>query len=152
MEAANTFLAMLMEANAIVGKAHRGAQFYEADLNIAMAGSPWRFVFNVPGAPGKINGTAILSNYMGKFQLPPKFIDEPWVEDRIIPLPVRLDLSEAQNLAKQAGYGGHIAYITLRFALYPGVNEPSYVFGIPSQRVHVFVGVNSRKVSTQPME
>ena len=145
-----TFLAMLNGAAAIVSKQYPGAQFYEADLNIAMAGSPWRFVFNVPaGAHGK-NGTAFLYNYLGNFQLPPAFVPQPWLEDVVIPLPITRDLAEAQVLAEKAGYKAPIAAITLRWPLYPGVTEPSYIFSMPSVGLWVFVGVHTGKVTTQP--
>ena len=71
----STFLDMLNEANAIVQKSYPGAEFYEADLNLQMAGSPWQFVFNDPST--KPNSTVILKNYMGKFQLPPQHVDSP---------------------------------------------------------------------------
>jgi len=143
-----TFLDMLVEANDIVSQAYPGAQFYEADLNIAMAGSPWRFVFNVPPANPKVtNTTAILSNYMGNFQMPPRHYDSPWLEDVVIPLPIKLDLNTAVQLAKDAGYDANINYINLRWPLYPGVTEPSYIFNMPSLNMRVFVGVYSHKVS-----
>ncbi|WP_417319232.1 hypothetical protein [Emcibacter sp.] len=142
------FLDMLNEANSIVAKYYPGAEFYEADLNIELVGSPWRFVFNIPPAGSHAsNTTAILTNYMGNFQMPPRHYDAPWLEDVVIPLPIKLDLAAAVQLAKDAGYDGNISYITLRWPLYPGVNEPSYIFNMPSMNTRVFVGVYSKKVS-----
>lgn len=145
-----SFLDMLNQANAIVQQSYPGAQFYEADLNIEMAGSPWRFVFNDPSTH-PVNSTVILKNYMGQFQLPPQHIDQPWLEDRVIPLPIQLDLAKAQALAQQQ-YSGNITQITLRWPLYPGVNEPSYIFTVPSRGGWVFVGVYSLRVSFQPFQ
>lgn len=145
-----TFLDMLNQANAIVQQSYPGAQFYEADLNIEMAGSPWRFVFNDPSTR-PVNSTVILKNYMGQFQLPPQHIDQPWLEDRVIPLPIKVDLAKAQALAQQQ-YSGNITQITLRWPLYPGVNEPSYIFTVPSRGGWVFVGVYSLTVSFEPFQ
>jgi hypothetical protein len=147
---AGTFLDMLNQAATIVRAQYPAAQFYEADLNIAMTGSPWRFVFNVPSGGHGVNGTVFLYNYMGRFQLPPTYVPQPWLEDVVIPLPISLDLAEALALAEKAGYTGQTTNIVLRHPLYPGVIEPSYIFTMPSRGVWVFVGVNSRKVTTQP--
>ena len=149
-EAYGNFLAMLNEANAIVQADYPGAQFYEADLNIQMAGSPWRFVFNDPST--KPNSTVILKNYLGQFQLPPTHIDQPWLEDRVIPLPINLDLATAEQLARNAGYSGNITQITLRWPLYPGVYEPSYIFTMPVEGGWVFVGVYDHKVSFESFQ
>lgn len=142
-----SFLSILDEANTNVHKEFAGAQFYEADHNLTLLGAPWRFVFNVPAAGSKgVNTTAIIDYFpdrgiFGSVQ----HIDQPWLEDRVIPLPIPLDLSEAEALARKAGYTGNIAVINLRWALYPGVNEPSYILTM-SSNVHVFVGVYSRTV------
>lgn len=146
---ASSFLDMLNEANAIVTADYPGATFYEANLNVEMAGSPWQFVFNDPNTVP--NGTVMLNNYMGNFQLPPKHYNAPWGGDRPIKLPIPMSLEEAEYLAKNAGYTGNIAVITLRWPLTAGSTEPLYIFGIPSQDVHVFVGVYSHKVTTAPI-
>lgn len=145
-----TFLDMLNQANAIAQQYYPGSQFYEADLNIQLAGSPWRFVFNDPSTSP--NSTVIVKNYLGQFQLPPQHVDQPWLEDRVIPLPISLDLAVAEQLARNAGYSGNITMITLRWPLYPGVNEPSYIFTMPAEGGWVFVGVYSRRVSYQPFQ
>lgn len=145
-----SFLDMLNQANVIVRRSYPAAQFYEADLNIEMAGSPWRFVFNDPSTH-PVNSTVILKNYLGQFQLPPQHIDQPWLEDRVIPLPISLDLAEAETLARRQ-YSGNITQITLRWPLYPGVNEPSYIFTMPTKGGWVFVGVYSRRVTFQPFQ
>lgn len=144
------FLAMLNEANAIVQGDYPGAQFYEAHLNIEMAGSPWRFVFNDPSTTP--NSTVILKNYLGQFQLPPEHIDSFWVGDRVIPLPINFDLDTAIQLARNAGYTGNITQITLRWPLYPGVYQPSYIFTMPTAGGWVFVGVYDHKVSLEPFQ
>lgn len=145
-----SFLGMLGQALMIVQQSYPGAQFYEADLNIEMAGSPWRFVFNDPSTH-PVNSTVILKNYMGQFQLPPEHINQPWLEDRVIPMPVTLDLAKAQALAQQQ-YSGNVTQISLRWPLYPGVNEPAYIFTVPSRGGWVFVGVYTLKVSFEPFQ
>ena len=141
------FLKMLDTGHAIVLKEFPQAQLYEADWN---RGQPelWRFVYNDPAtAP---NSTIILNNVKGQFE-PPRHIDSPWLEDRVIPFPVPMNLSVAEALAKKAGFDGDIAAITLRWPLYPESHEPCYILGIPSQHVHVFVGVYTHQVSTSPL-
>ncbi|HJX29609.1 MAG TPA: hypothetical protein VJ885_17030 [Thermoanaerobaculia bacterium] len=144
-----SFLGMLGQALMIVQQSYPSAQFYEADLNIEMAGSPWRFVFNDPSTSP--NSTVILKNYMGQFQLPPQHISQPWLEDRVIPMPVTLDLAKAQAIAQQK-YSGNITQISLRWPLYPGVNEPNYIFTMPTQGGWVFVGVYTQRVSFEPFQ
>lgn len=146
---AESFLEMLYQADAIVRQDYPGATFYEASLNIEMAGSPWQFVFNDPNT--NPNSTAILTNYMGQFQLPPKHYNSPWGGDRTITLPIPLGLEQAEAIARSAGYTGNIVNITLRWPLAFQSNEPLYAFAVPSQGVHVFVGVYSRKVTTTPI-
>lgn len=140
---AEMFLDILNQANAIVNQAYPGAQFYEADQPEPATGN-WRFVFNVPNKT-EVNGTAILWYVAGKFSKP-EYIAQPWLEDRVIPLPIKMDLSTAQTLAGKAGYPPPYKNITLRWALYPGVYEPSYIFGTAAG--FVFVGVYDGKITT----
>lgn len=147
-----TFLDMLNEASTIVRQDYPGAEFYESSLNIQMAGSGWRFVFNIPATgSGRTNTTVFLFNVMGQFQTPPQHIDQPWLEDVIIPLPIDLDLEQAVKLAAEQKFTGNIVNYTLRWALYPGVTEPSYILAIPSQNVRVWVGVYTQKVTSSPL-
>lgn len=146
---AESFLQMLDQANAIVTSDYPGATFYEASLNIEMAGSPWQFVFSDPNTVP--NSTVILTNYMGDFQLPPKHFNAPWGGDRTIRLPIPMSLEEAEALARSAGYTGNIVNITLRWPLTASSLEPLYIFAVPSQNVHVFVGVYTHRVTTAPL-
>jgi hypothetical protein len=145
---ADTFLDILNQANTIVKQSYPTAVFYEADQADPASGN-WRFVFNVPN-PGKINGTALLFYVGGNFQKPPKYVDQPWLEDRVIPLPIKMDLGTAVNLATKAGYPAPYQNITLRWPLYPGVYEPEYIFGRGD--LWVFVGIYDGKVSTAPVQ
>lgn len=140
--AAQVFLDLLNQANAIVNTSYPGAQFYEADQANPTSGN-WRFVFNVPNS-GKMNGTALLFYTAGQFGKP-QYIDQPWLEDRVIPLPIKMDLSTAEALAGKAGYPPPYENITLRWALYPGVYEPAYIFGRAGQ--FIFVGIYDGKVT-----
>jgi hypothetical protein len=79
-----------------------------------------------------------------------KIVDKPWLEDCVIDT-VGLGLAEAIDLMRAANYDAAFAAVTLREPLYPGVDEPSYIFGCP-ELGHVFVGVNSKKVTLEPFE
>jgi hypothetical protein len=156
------FLEILMKAWNIVTAQYPHAQFYEADGR-PEGGSgtnpddvqEWRFVYNIP--PGSkecpdtpSNTTVMLRYYKGSFSKP-SHVCEPWLEDVIIPLPIKMDLGEAITLMQKAGYTDPFSSVTLRWPLYPGVKEPYYIFGIPAQKVWVFVGVYDSKVHTEPM-
>jgi hypothetical protein len=148
-ELPQNFLDMLNEANSIVTSDYPQAQFYEASLDLDLDGSPWQFVFNDPSTTP--NSTVILKNFEGQFQTPPQHIDSFWTEDRIIALPIQLDLEEAQSLCEQQGCGGNPDFITLRWALAPGVTEPHYIFAVMSENRRCFVGVNTKDVQCEPI-
>jgi hypothetical protein len=141
------FLDMLNEADSIVRADYPEAGFYEASIDLGLVGSPWQFVFSAPPT-----GTVFLKNFEGQFQTPPEHVDKPWGGDFVIPLPIDLDLGDAQALCDQQGCGGDVQYITLRWPLVPGDHEPYYIFGIPSQDRRCFVGVRTRQVTCDEMQ
>lgn len=64
----------------------------------------------------------------------------------VVPWPIKLDLVEAANLMKAAGYAEPFINVTLRWPLaYPMPKEPSYIFGL-GNGMFIFVGVNSHTV------
>jgi hypothetical protein len=157
-----TFLDILNEAYKKVLAAYPNAQFYEADGYPDSSGGTksddvqtWRFVYNIPPGskecPDVPYNTTVMLRYdkgsWGKLD----HICEPWLEDVVIPLPIKMDLIEAIILMSKAGYTDPFTSVTLRWPLYPGVNEPYYIFGMPSKGVWVFVGVYDKKVHTEPM-
>jgi hypothetical protein len=142
------FLAILNEAAGIVGASYPGSKFYEADYPSKEGPNSWRFVFL--GPPGPRTTTVMLYYNSGSFGKP-IFIDQPWLEDVVIPLPIQMGLEQATQLKNQAGYTSPASSITLRWPLYPGVNEPYYIFAVPAQSVYVFVGVYDGTVHTQPL-
>lgn len=96
-------------------------------------------------------GTAIIqSTGWGEFG-PVQYIDQPWLEDVVIPWPISMDLSEADKLLKAAGYKGNYSTATLRHPLYPGVEQPFYIFGMTTGE-YVFVGVYDKKVTVNQGE
>jgi len=99
------------------------------------------FIFRLPNyQTGEINWH---DGAMGPLEI----IQDPWVEDQIIPLPVNLELNEAVELMREAGIGVPFVSLTLRKPLYPGVKESSYVFGCPQIHSFVFVGTDSEEVT-----
>lgn len=146
-----TFLDRLHEAAAIVRKHYPGAQLLEADIDLERFGCGWRFVFDVPAAGFKdTHSTAILCHDGARFQTP-QHIETPWLTDKPIPLPIELDIQEAEDLAQRAGYTGEITSVHLRWVLHPGIDEPHYILTIPERDVLVFVGVYTRKVTVGPL-
>lgn len=147
-----TFLDRLNQAAAIVRKRYPGAQLLEADIDLERFACGWRFVFDVPAAGFKdTHSTAILCHDGTRFQMPPQHIEEPWPSDKPIPLPVELDVEEAEDLAMRAGYSGAVTSISLRWVLFPGIDEPHYILTIPEKDVLVFVGLYTRKVTVGPL-
>ncbi|HYX26847.1 MAG TPA: hypothetical protein VFC23_22025 [Thermoanaerobaculia bacterium] len=144
-----TFLEMLGEAARIVRKHYPGARFLEADVDYELFGSGWRFVFDVPATSHKeTHSTVILYNVMGQFQMPLQLVEAPWSGDQPIPLPLPVGLEEAEELSQQAGKNGAISSVSLRWVLFPGIEEPHYILTIPDRDVQVFVGAYSRQVRT----
>lgn len=144
------FLDTLNEAAALVRKRYPGAQFLEADIDLETFGRGWRFVFDVPPAGLRDRCTVILCRNGQGFE-EPQHIDAPWSSDQPIPLPIDLDIQEAENLAHRAGYDGAVASASLRWVLYPGIDEPHYILAIPEKDVLVFVGAYTKKVTVGPL-
>jgi hypothetical protein len=146
------FQEMLNEAAQIVRKHYPGSRFLEADINYELFGSGWRFVFDVPATSLKdTHATVILYNVLGKFQMPLQLVEAPWSGDQPIPLPLPLDLEKAEELAQQAGKHGMVSSVSLRWVLFPGIEEPYYILTIPDRDLLVFVGVYSQQVRATPL-
>ncbi|KAF9524436.1 hypothetical protein CPB83DRAFT_909970 [Crepidotus variabilis] len=79
----------------------------------------------------------------------PIYVDQPTMDDIVIPWPIDMDIKEAQKLKDEAGYKTDFTTVTLRWPLYPGNSEPYYIFGLKGY--YVFVGVYSGKVFTEDM-
>jgi len=143
-----SFLGMANIAVRLVSKKYPGAKLYEGD-GVSPSGpttdvkniNSWRFVFQLPD-----NATAtIQSSVWGEFQ-PIQYIPQPWLGDIVIPWPIKMDITEADRLLKRAGYTKAYGTANLRWPLYPGNNEPYYIFGF-GQSVFVFVGVYTGQVT-----
>jgi hypothetical protein len=145
-----SFLGMANIAVRLVREKYQDAELYEGD-GISPGGpttkvqdvNSWRFVFRAGGG-----GTAIIkSTVWGEFG-PIQYIAEPWLEDRVIPWPIEMDITQADNLLKQAGYTGPYSSVTLRWPLYPGMNQPFYIFQMENEGF-VFVGVYDGSVNRE---
>jgi len=90
-------------------------------------------------------GTAFITtaSSWGEFG-PVYYVGQPWLEDVVIPWPIEMDASEADKLLR-AEYHGPYDSMLLRHPLYPGDDEPYYIFHMVDIGF-VFVGVNSKKV------
>jgi hypothetical protein len=101
----------------------------------------WRFVFRLPN-----NRTALIhSTDWGEFG-PVEVVDQPWLEDRVIPWPIEMDITEAAQLLQHGGHTGPFGAVTLRWPLYPGSNQPYYIFGM-TDGTYVFVGIYDKSVT-----
>jgi hypothetical protein len=142
-----SFLGMANIAVRLVRDRYQDAQLYEGD-GISPGGpttkvqdvNSWRFVFRAGDG-----GTAIIkSTVWGEFG-PIQYIPEPWLEDRVIPWPIDMEITQADDLLKQAGYTQPYSSVTLRWPLYPGMNQPFYIFQVEGVGF-VFVGIYDRSV------
>ena len=148
-----SFLGRVNIAVRLVQEKYPAAELYEVE---ALPPTPQQ-VSN-PNALSKLKvvfragkGTAIIeSTGWGSFG-PVQYIDQPWMEDVVIPWPVQLEATAADALMKKAGYTGTYGAMTLRHPLYPGVEQPYYIFSM-TKGGYVFVGVNDRKVTTNPAQ
>jgi hypothetical protein len=140
-----SFLGCVNIAVNLVSQQYPGAKLYEVDTHATNPGQPsplkdLRAVFQVKG------GTALaIMTQWGEFG-PIQFIPQPWLEDVVIQWPIKMDIVEADQLLKKAGYTGPYGAITLREPLYPGNYEPYYIFSMMGGG-YVFVGVNDGKVT-----
>jgi len=128
------------------------AAFGEADGNPEGGGGTtsgsvkkWRFIFRNQG------NSAVEIDYDDGIFLVPVEIDHPWVDGRIINIPVERSLTNAIELIHNAGFNDPFSAVALRYPLFPGVTEPSYIFTLPAQNVYVFVGLDTGSVSTAPI-
>lgn len=145
------FVGMANIAVRLVREKYQNAELYEGD-GISPSGpttnvedvNSWRFVFRAGDG-----GTAIVrSTVWGEFG-PIQYIPEPWLEDRVIPWPIEMDITQADGLLKRAGYTGPYSTVTLRWPLYPGTNQPFYIFQT-GREDFVFVGVYDGSVKREP--
>ncbi|GFG17714.1 hypothetical protein IFM5058_08622 [Aspergillus udagawae] len=69
-------------------------------------------------------------------------------DNRLLPLHIGMDAQEADKLLKTTGYTAPYNQMTLRYPLYPGVDEPYYIFRLSDNGVNgsAFVGVYSKRV------
>ena len=148
-----SFLGMVNIAIRLVTDAYKGAELYEAD-GVATSGSTteatgidkMRVVFNVPADGSSINTTAIIESTTGGEFGKIQHIDQPWLEDRVIPWPVEMDLPKAVELLQAAGHTQPFKNVVLRWPLGPSFDEVYYIFGMLDGR-YIFVGTQTGTVS-----
>jgi hypothetical protein len=144
-DAAAPFLDRVATGLALITTSYPEAVLYEVDAtgtgptSDPTEISQLRIVCSVNG------GTALIASTDWFTFGPVDFVPQPWLGDMEIPWPVNLDVMEADILLQGAGYQGPFQTITLRHPVYPGLNEPYYIFGMTTGQ-YVFVGVDDKKV------
>jgi hypothetical protein len=116
-----------------------GAPFFNPDGESYHAGLD-HLVFHTS------KGTAFISSIGWAEFGPITFVDQPWLEDVLIQWPIKMDITEADQLIKKAGHTGKYGVCVLRHPLYPGVEEPYYIFTMATGE-YVFVGVDDKRVT-----
>ena len=92
---------------------------------------------------------AIITSTAGGAFNPVQYRDTPWLQDLVVAWPIEMDAVEADALLKKAGYTALYDELTLRWPLYPGINQPYYIFTMVVG-LFVFVGVNDKTVTVDP--
>lgn len=150
------FRSVLKHATARVNKTFPGSQFYEATsaLPSGQTGTAprsfhsWRFVFNVPATGTcKINGTVMIYYQQSAFSTP-VYKCAPWLEDRVITVPLKMSLKTAIALKAKKGFKQPFDIVTVRWILGPTLGEPQYIFHVPALSAYVFVGMMTGKVTS----
>lgn len=145
-----TFLEVLGKATEMVKGEYPDAVLWEGDAKVkdsCMTADDflgWQFLFGIGEGYQK---TAIVL-YLDSTFSNVTVVNAPVFEDVIIP-EVKMELTEAIELMRKANYSDVIAAANLRWPLYPGNDEPYYIFGCPKIG-HVFVGVNTKNVTVVP--
>lgn len=150
--AAFSILGRVNMAMQLIASQYPGAQLYQVDgafsaranLEDGMALDCIEFLFKIQDG-GVVRLTSTPWGGVGPIQYTPY----PWLEGRIIPWPISMDLSDAIAFMRKAGYEAPCKTMALRWPLFPGVLEPFYIFGLANQ-TFIFVGVYTRSVMVHP--
>lgn len=144
-----SFLGCVNIAVNLAAKKYPTTTLAEVETHVTNPGSPspikdLRVVFQADGGATSVFATM---TQWGEFG-PLEFKRQAWVEDVVIPWPIKMDIVEADQLLKKAGYTGPYGAVTLRHPMAArGMHEPYYIFSMMTGE-YVFVGVNDKKVFT----
>ncbi|KAF5535396.1 hypothetical protein FPHYL_13203 [Fusarium phyllophilum] len=131
----------------LIKKQYPNANLLEVDatpLTRKPVENEWGLVNNriVCGLSG--NKTAIIQSAgwgeFGKVQT----INSPFLGDQVISWPVALDIHDAFTILRKAGYKQAIYAVTLRQPLYPGDDQPLYIFNTGPE--FIAVGTRDKKI------
>ncbi|KAF4450451.1 hypothetical protein F53441_6450 [Fusarium austroafricanum] len=131
----------------LIKKKYTDAKLLEVDarpLTRKPVDNEWGLVNNriVCGLSG--NKTAIIeSKGWGEFGQV-QTINSPFLGDVVISWPVPLDIHDAFSILRKGGYKQGVSAVTLRQPLYPGDDQPFYIFSIGNE--FIAVGVNDKKI------
>jgi hypothetical protein len=149
MDSSAGFSELVDAASKLVKEKYPLASFLEAD-GVSPNGptsemkdvSNWRFVFVTEDY-----GTAFVTSGGQNSFGPVRYTGEPWVDDRPVPWPIKMEPDEALGLVRNAGYTTPFIGVSLRWPLFPGITQPHYIFEMSdADDSYVFVGVNDRSV------
>ncbi len=127
-----SFLGMIDGATKKVKQLDPSAKLYEASaestppIKDVQYLTQWRIVFRA-GKSG--NSTIYVDAATDGFIDEPVLVHSPWLQDVVISWPISMNLIQAQDVLRQAGYDGLIKTVVLRWPLYPGCHQPLYIFG-----------------------
>ncbi|KAF4952269.1 hypothetical protein FGADI_6890 [Fusarium gaditjirri] len=131
----------------LIKKQYPNANLLEVDatpLTRKPVQNEWGLVNNriVCGLSG--NKTAIIQSTgwgeFGKVQT----IDSPFLGDQVISWPVALHIHDAFAILRKAGYKQAVYAVTLRQPLYPGDDQPFYIFNTGNE--FIAVGTKDKKI------
>ncbi|KAH6956083.1 hypothetical protein DER45DRAFT_566138 [Fusarium avenaceum] len=131
----------------LIKKQYPNANLLEVDatpLTRKSVNNEWGLVNNRIVCGLSDNKTAIIQSTgwgeFGKVQT----INSPFLGDQIISWPVSLDIHDAFAILRKAGYKGGVYAVTLRQPLYPGDDQPFYIFNVGNE--FIAVGTQDKKI------
>lgn len=151
-EAQLSFLGCVNIAVNLAAKQYPTTTLAEVETHVTNPGSPspiedLRVVFQADGGLARVFAEM---THWGEFA-PLVFQRKGWHEDAVIPWPIEMDIVEADQLLKEAGYTGPYGAVTLRHPVAPGVVEPYYIFTLMTGE-YIFVGIIDKKVTKSDLK
>ena len=141
-----TFLEVLSKATELVKVESPSAIFAEADATVkdqAMTAEDftgWKFIYWID-----LHNSVIIEYKDSTFSNVTAMPEGIW-QDWLITEPIKMTLVEAIHLMREANYDDVIKAGNVKRPLFPGSNEPYYIFG--SEKFgHIFVGTISKTVT-----
>jgi hypothetical protein len=146
-DAAPSFLERVRTGFGIISNSYPDAVLFAVDTGHSAATTnpnDISHLFIACRVNGATNTATITSTNALAFD-PVQFVGHPMMGTCDLPWPITMDVMQAAILLEQAGYTGTFTSFAYRWPLYPGLNEPYYIFTM-STGPSILVGITSHDV------